>query len=47
MARENAPLKDILKKMKEAMEQLKGRGEVNGPFSFGTITEEGVQLLSP
>lgn len=47
MAKENAPLKDILKKMKEAMEQLKGRGEVNGPFSFGTITEEGVQLLSP
>jgi hypothetical protein len=47
MAKENAPLQDILKKMKEAMEQLKGRGEVNGPFSFGTITEEGVQLLSP
>lgn len=47
MAKENAPLKDILKKMKEAMEQLKGRGEVNGPFFFGTITEEGVQLLSP
>ncbi|MDP3017416.1 MAG: hypothetical protein Q8N70_10150 [Deltaproteobacteria bacterium] len=47
MAKENAPLKDILKKMKEALEQLKGRGEVNGPFSFGTITEEGVQLLSP
>ena len=47
MGKENAPLKDILKKMKEAMEQLKERGEVNGPFSFGTITEEGVQLLSP
>ena len=47
MAKENAPLKDILKKMKEAMEQLRGRGEVSGPFSFGTITEEGVQLLSP
>ncbi len=47
MCKENAPLKEILNKMKEAMEQLKGQGEVVGPFSFGMIIQEGFQLLSP
>jgi hypothetical protein len=47
MCKENAPLKDILKKMTEGMEQLKSKGEVSGPFSFGMITQEGYQSLSP
>jgi hypothetical protein len=47
MSKENAPLKEILKKMAEGMEQLKGKGEVNGPFSFGMITREGFQSLNP
>jgi len=47
MCKENAPLKEILKKMTEWMEQLKGKGEVSGPFSFGMITKEGYQSLNP
>jgi len=29
------------------MEQLKGKGEVTGPFSFGMITKEGYQSIKP
>jgi len=47
MCKENSPLKEILKKMTEGMEQLKIKGEVNGPFSFGMITKEGYQSLNP
>jgi hypothetical protein len=47
MCKENAPLKEILKKMTEGMEQLKSKGEVSGPFSFGMITREGYQSLNP
>jgi 20S proteasome alpha/beta subunit len=47
MCKENASLKDILKSVREAMEQLKGKGEVSGPFSFATITQEGFQSLNP
>jgi hypothetical protein len=47
MCKENAPLKEILKKMTEGMEQLKRKGEVSGPFSFGMITKEGFQSLNP
>ena len=47
MCKENAPLKEILKKMAEGMEQLKSKGEVSGPFSFGMITQEGYQSLNP
>ena len=47
MCKENAPLKEILKKMTEGMEQLKIKGEVSGPFSFGMITKEGYQSLNP
>ncbi len=47
MCKENAPLKDILKKMTDGMEYLKNKGEVSGPFSFGMITGEGYQLLNP
>ena len=47
MCKEKAPLKEILKKMTGGMEQLKGKGEVSGPFSFATITREGYQSLNP
>jgi hypothetical protein len=47
MCEENAPLKEILKKMAEGMEQLKSKGEVSGPFFFGMITQEGYQSLNP
>jgi hypothetical protein len=47
MCKENAPLKEILKKMTEGMEQLKSKGEVSGPFSFGMITRQGYQSLNP
>jgi hypothetical protein len=47
MCKENAPLKEILKKMTEGMEQLKSKGEVSGPFTFATITQEGFQSLNP
>lgn len=47
MCKENTPLKEILKKMTEGMEQLKSKGEVKGPFSFGMITREGYQSLNP
>jgi hypothetical protein len=47
MCKENTPLKEILKKMTEGMEQLKSKGEVSGPFSFGMITREGYQSLNP
>jgi hypothetical protein len=47
MCKENASLKEILKKMTEGMEQLKSKGEVNGPFFFGMITQDGYQSLNP
>jgi hypothetical protein len=47
MCKENSPLKEILKKMTEGLEQLKSKGEVSGPFSFATITQEGFQSLNP
>jgi hypothetical protein len=47
MSKENSPLKEILKKVTEGMEQLKSKGEVKGPFSFGMITQEGYQSLNP
>src|SRR4030065_776234 len=47
MCKENAPLKEISEKMAEGMEQLKSKGEVSGPFSFGMITQEGYQSLNP
>src|SRR4030042_3207428 len=47
MCKEKAPLNEILKKMTGGMEQLKGKGEVSGPFSFATITREGYQSLNP
>jgi hypothetical protein len=47
MCKENAPLKEILKKMADGMEQLKWKGEVSGPVSFATISQEGFQSLNP
>ena len=47
MCKENASLKEILKGVREGMEQLKSKGEVSGPFSFATITQEGFQSLNP
>ncbi len=47
MCKEKAPLKEILKKMADGMEQLKRKGEVSGPLSFATITQEGFQSLNP
>ena len=47
MCKENAPLKEILKRITDGMEHLKNKGEVTGPFSFGMITREGYQSLNP
>jgi hypothetical protein len=47
ICKEDVPLKGILKKMTDGMEQLRSKGEVNGPFSFGMITREGYQSLKP
>jgi hypothetical protein len=47
MCKENAPLKEILKKITDGMESLKNKDEVAGPFSFGMITREGYQSLNP
>ena len=47
MCRENAPLKEILEKMAEGMERLKGQGEVGSPLSYAMITQEGYQSLNP
>jgi hypothetical protein len=47
MCRENAPLKEILEKVKEGMERLKGQGEVGSSLSYAMITEEGYQSLNP
>ena len=47
MCKEDASLKEILKSVKEGMEQLKGKGEVSGPFSFAMITQEGFQSPNP
>jgi len=47
MCKENAPLKELLKKMVEGMERLKGQGEVSSSFSFAMITHEGYQSLNP
>jgi hypothetical protein len=47
ICKENAPLKEILKKITDGMEYLKNKGEVDGPFSFGMITREGYQSLNP
>ena len=47
MCKENASLKEILKKVVEGVEHLKEQGEVSSSFSFVRITQEGYQSLSP
>ena len=47
MCRENASLKEILKKVAEGMERLKAQGEVGASFSFAMITQDGYQSLNP
>jgi hypothetical protein len=47
MCKENASLKEILKKVKEGMERLKGQGEVGSFLSYAMITQEGYQSFNP
>ncbi len=47
MCKENAPLKEILKKVVEGMRRLKDQGEVDSSFSFAMITQDGYQSLNP
>jgi hypothetical protein len=47
MCKENASLKEILKKVVEGVDHLKEQGEVSSSFSFARITQEGYQSLSP
>jgi hypothetical protein len=47
MCKENASLKEILKKVKEGMERLKGQGEVGSSLSYAMITQEGYQSFNP
>lgn len=47
MCKENASLKEILRKMADGIEQLRRKEEVSGPVSFATITQEGFQSVNP
>jgi len=47
MCKENASMREILKKVAEGMERLKTQEEVGFSFSFATITQEGYQSLNP
>jgi hypothetical protein len=47
LCKENAPLREILDRMKEGIEKLKGQGEIRFPVSYALITQEGYQSLSP
>jgi hypothetical protein len=47
MCKENALLKEILKKVVEGVDRLKEQGEVSSSFSFARITQEGYQSLNP
>jgi hypothetical protein len=47
MCQEKSPLKEILKKVVEGLEHLKGQGEVGTSFSFGMITQDGYHSLNP
>jgi len=47
MCKENAPPKEILKKISEGMERLKTMGEVGPNLSYGMITQEGYQSVNP
>jgi hypothetical protein len=47
MCKEGAPLREVLKKVTEGMEQLKTRGEVSPFLSYATITQEGFHFINP
>jgi len=47
LCKENAPLREILDRMKEGIEKLKGQGEIRFPVSYALMTQEGYQSLSP
>jgi len=47
MAKEKAPLNEILEKMREGMERLKERGDVLSPVSYAMITPQGYQSINP
>lgn len=47
ICKEKASLKEILKKVVEALERLKSQEEVSSSFSFAMITQEGYQSLNP
>ena len=47
MCKENVPVKEILKKITEAVERLKDQGEVSSSLSFAVITQEGYQSINP
>jgi hypothetical protein len=47
LCKENASLREIVDRMKEGIEKLKGQGEIRFPVSYALITQEGYQSLSP
>lgn len=47
LCKANAPLREILDRMKEGIEKLKGQGEIRFPVSYAMITQEGYQSLNP
>jgi hypothetical protein len=47
LCKENALLREIVDRMKEGIEKLKGQGEIRFPVSHALITQEGYQSLSP
>jgi len=47
MAKDNAPPKEMLERIKKGMEQLKEKGEVSPPLSFAIVTREGFQSQNP
>ena len=47
LCKEDAPLKQILEKVKEGMERLKEQGEIAPSISLATITRDGYQSVSP
>jgi len=47
LCKENAPLREIVDRVKEGIEKLKEQGEIRFPVSYALITQEGYQSLSP
>jgi len=47
MCKEMAPLKEMVKKVVQALERLMSHMEVGVSFSFSIITQDGYQSLNP